>query len=219
MNDTIDRCIQNWMAMHTVALISQKGGVSKTTLAVSLAVAAHQDGKAACVFDIDEQASAASWGDRRDTDPTAIDAQAPRLPKALDKARQAGIELAFIDTPAGAGQAASIATENADLILVPARPSYADLECLPQTKRLVDLAGKPALALITNTAPTGQRGIEAKQAAEGMGFAVAETFLSKRVAHQDALGRGEGVTEYEPHGRAAQDILGLYREIHRCLNN
>jgi chromosome partitioning protein len=47
--------------MKTLGLISQKGGVAKTTLATALAVCAEQAGKKTAVFDLDPQASAAFW--------------------------------------------------------------------------------------------------------------------------------------------------------------
>ena len=53
--------------MKTVAIISQKGGAGKTTVAIHLAVAAEQHGLRAAVFDLDPQASATSWADRRKT--------------------------------------------------------------------------------------------------------------------------------------------------------
>jgi chromosome partitioning protein len=51
--------------MKTVAIISQKGGVGKTTLALHLAVAAERDGKTTVIIDLDPQASAATWKDLR----------------------------------------------------------------------------------------------------------------------------------------------------------
>ena len=44
--------------MRKVALIAQKGGVGKTTLAVNLAVAAEAAGLATILFDLDHQESA-----------------------------------------------------------------------------------------------------------------------------------------------------------------
>jgi len=51
--------------MKTIAIISQKGGAGKTTVATHLAVAAEQHGLNTALFALDPQASATAWADRR----------------------------------------------------------------------------------------------------------------------------------------------------------
>ena len=73
--------------MKILAIISQKGGVGKTTLATALAVAAERDGKRAAVFDLDPQASAAFWKDTRQDEAPAVIAIPPsRLQHVLKAA-------------------------------------------------------------------------------------------------------------------------------------
>ena len=66
--------------MLTIALVSQKGGVGKTSLAFNLAVAAELARRAALIVDLDPQASAAAWADSRKSEaPIVVSAQAARL--------------------------------------------------------------------------------------------------------------------------------------------
>ena len=61
--------------MIAIALIAQKGGTGKTTVALTLAVAAEQAGRTVIVLDIDPQATACRWADRREaTTPVVLDA-------------------------------------------------------------------------------------------------------------------------------------------------
>ena len=85
--------------MKTIALISQKGGVGKTTLALHLAVGWQQAGQNVAVIDLDPQASAANWGDRREEAlPVVRSAHASRLEQELRAVEEAGGEIVILDT-------------------------------------------------------------------------------------------------------------------------
>ena len=86
--------------MDVIAIVAQKGGTGKTTLAVSLAVAGERDGCTGAIVDLDPQASASNWGDRREADsPVVVSAQPARLGYVLGAAKEQGAELLLIDTP------------------------------------------------------------------------------------------------------------------------
>ncbi len=63
--------------VRTIAVISQKGGTGKSTIAIHLAVAAHLAGHRCAVVDLDPQASARKWGDKREADGPEVVGEAP----------------------------------------------------------------------------------------------------------------------------------------------
>ena len=80
--------------MKTIAIVSQKGGAGKTTIAVHLATAAAAAGHAVAIIDLDPQGTAASWGDRRQAStPEVVSGQAARLQVLIDAAKDAGADL------------------------------------------------------------------------------------------------------------------------------
>lgn len=122
--------------MRTIAVMSQKGGAGKTTVSVHLAVAAQQDGYRAAVIDLDPQATARKWGDKRVTEPEVIGDHAERLPHLIDLARANGADLLIIDTAPNADRASLTAARAADMILIPCRPAAFDLEAIEATTDL-----------------------------------------------------------------------------------
>jgi chromosome partitioning protein len=197
--------------MKTVALLSQKGGTGKTTLALHLAVAAERAGAAAVIVDLDPQASATSWSDLRQQDtPTVVSAQAARLGQVLATAREHGAALVLIDTAPHAESAALAAARAADLILIPCRPAILDLTAIGTTIDLVRIAGKPAAVVLNAVPPRGTLTHEAGEAVAGYGVALSPISLGHRSAFIQALTAGETAQEYEPRGKAALEIAQLY---------
>ena len=98
--------------MYTIALIAQKGGTGKTTLALSLAVAAEPDGLIVLIIDLDPQATACNWSDRRAPDaPLVIDAQPGRLARRPGEGEAGRDRSDLIDTPARSEQSALAAAK------------------------------------------------------------------------------------------------------------
>jgi chromosome partitioning protein len=205
--------------MKTVALLAQKGGTGKTTLALSLAIAAAEAGAVAVVVDLDPQATACNWGDRRRQEaPIIIDAQPARLPQALERARAGGIDLAIIDTPARSEQAAMAAAKAADLVIIPCRPQIYDLETIPNSQEIVRLAGNKRTIVLLNAVPArGSRQEQAAEAIRALGAEVCPVTLGSRSAFGDAAALGQTAMEFEPRGKAALEIREVYKYVSRLI--
>jgi chromosome partitioning protein len=202
--------------MYTIALIAQKGGTGKTTLAVSLAAAAGQVGLTALIIDLDPQGTACNWKDRRkqSDSPIVIDAQPSRIAAALEQAEKNGIDFAVIDTPARSEQSALAAAKAADLVLIPCRPQAYDLETVPNTKEILTLAGnKPALAILNAVPPVGDRHEQARAFLERLGIPVCPYTLGHRAVFGDAGAMGLAAQEYDQRGKGAAEILQVYKYV------
>jgi chromosome partitioning protein len=207
--------------MHTIALVCQKGGVGKSTIAIHLAAEAAFDGVRVLLVDLDPQASAARWGDRRrpggpDVD-VAIESPA-RLDAALIQAAAEGYQLAVLDTAPHADQAALEAARAANLVLVPVRCSILDLDAMGATLDLCALARRRGFAVL-NAAPTGSRVVqEAAETVAKLGAVVISTVIRDRVAFRHALVDGRVARESDPGGMAMAEVTAFYKETCRHLN-
>jgi chromosome partitioning protein len=86
--------------MFTISLLGQKGGTGKTTLALGLAVAAFRAGQIVAVIDLDPQASAANWKDRRaEENPAVVSAQSSRLKQTLSAAVEMNADIVIESCP------------------------------------------------------------------------------------------------------------------------
>jgi chromosome partitioning protein len=205
--------------MRTVAILSQKGGTGKTTLALHLAVAAETAGHRTVVIDLDPQASAAAWKDSRPGDtPVVVPVPAARLPQALHAAQEGGADLVVIDTAPHASEVALAAAEAAHLVLIPCRAGILDIRAIGRTARVVKLAGKAAYVVLNAVPPHASHVLADARAAVALHeLAVAPMALRQRAAYAHALTAGQTAQEYEPHGKAAEDIATLYQWLHQVF--
>lgn len=159
-------------------------------LSLNLAIAAEFDGKSTAIIDIDPQASSAKWGDYRDKDaPVITSAQFARLPHVLKAAKEAGAKLVFIDTAPHAEKAALL-----------------DIMAIEGSVDIVRLAKAKAAIILNAVPPRGQLEVEARMALENYSLNVAPIAIHYRAAFYNAATVGLGVIEYEPNGKAADEI-------------
>lgn len=206
--------------MTTIALMAQKGGSGKTTLAVHLAALA---GPGAILADLDPQRSAADWAETRAADfPEVLTGDADELRRALPR-MPAGVTV-IVDTAPHAEATAGRIAEIADLILIPTRPAILDLRAIGRTVEIVRRAARPA-AIVINAAPSGRGQAEAPIVAEARrelttyGLAVAPQAIGQRAALSYALNDGRAVTEFEPDGKAAAEMKQLWAWIEKQCRN
>jgi chromosome partitioning protein len=207
-------------APMTIAIVAQKGGAGKTTLAINLAAAAEQAGHVALIIDTDPQASACEWASwRKGGPPEVIDSAPPRLAAKIAQAHSQGATFIVIDTPPHADAAASKAVEAADMVLIPCRPSAFDLAAIRTTGQLVKLHGKPA-ALVFTAGPARAPKIygDATALVESFGINVCPHIVADRAAFRHASAAGQSVFEFEPGGRAAAEIAAVHIWLCEQLN-
>jgi chromosome partitioning protein len=211
--------------MHTIVLATQKGGSGKSTLAVGLALAAIKAGHTVRLIETDPQGTLSNWQNRRISAEALVEPVygAGEIEQRLQSLASSGITLTIIDTAGGVSAATTAAIRYADLCLIPARPSIADIEATASTLGIVRAWNKPFAYVLNQTPIRGQRINNATttlgdQAALDLVDVVAQPFIVMRNDHQDALSAGLAVSEFAPTGKSTEEIRGLWQWAENKMN-
>lgn len=202
-----------------VAVLNQKGGVGKTTLAIHLAAAFAEAGETVVLVDADPQASALDWSSSREDPPrfTVIGMPKPTLHRDLPTL-SANADHIVIDGPPRVNELSRSAIMASDLVLVPVQPSPYDVWA---AKEIVELIGeatafkeklKSAFVInrkIVNTAI----GRDVVAALEGYPLPVLSAQVSQRVVFAESAAQGRTVLEVAPDSAAAQEVHGLLAAV------
>ena len=215
--------------MRVISFVAQKGGVAKSTTALGLACTAVTRGKSAAVLDMDPQASAAEWAERRTAAPGVAQLLDPaRLPSALDDARGQGLDWLVVDTPPRADGTAGPVASVSDLIFVPVLPAVFDVRAIRPT--LVEIYrarahGRTYLLLTLCPPRQGSREAPAVIAARaalteayGEFFGIVPCTITRYEAVRAALETSRTVAECDPASKAALELDALYLFVEQTLN-
>jgi len=206
-----------------IAILNQKGGVGKTTLAVHIATALARKNRKVLLVDADPQGSALDWAAARHGEPTfpvvglpksSIHKELPALAKDYD--------IVLIDGPPRVYDVARSAIMASDLVLVPVQPSPYDVWA---AKEIIDLLNeatvyKPTLqkAFIINRKIVNTAiGRDVAEALSSYPIPVLQTAICQRVAFAESATKGLTVYEIDPDMLAAQEMNQLAAEVEEML--
>lgn len=202
--------------MRTIVLASRKGGAGKTTLTCHLAVEAERAGYGpVAIIDTDEMAGLSKWWDRRSAATPILVRAEPTLSDALDRLRESGVNLVFIDTPPAATSEIATTLSLADIVLVPVQPSPDDIDAVGTTVAMVERAGKPLVFAINRVKPRVKLTLDAVVALTQYGCKVVpkEGFIYDRTDYAGAKIAGLTAPEIETDGRSALEIGVLWKYL------
>ena len=210
---------------HIFAIANTKGGVGKSTLTVNLAVLAATQGHRVLLIDADPQASSLQFLNARDASLpafTGIQLSQPIIHKQLPELATS-YEYVFIDVGGRDAPVFRSALVAADTVLIPMVPSVFDAWAAEDVFNVIDelTAGRPVdtRVVLNQVTPT----IIAKEALQSLqveleerGIVLMVAVLQNRTAWPRAIGEGMGVGEWEPKGKASQELYQLARELQLC---
>jgi chromosome partitioning protein len=199
--------------LQVIVLASRKGGVGKTTLSSHLAVEAERvGGGRVALADTDPQGGLAAWYNARAAEtPIYVDAS-KGLAAAVKACRAGGINLLFVDTPPSVAEVISSVIREADLVVVPVRPSPNDLRAVAGTVELVAKAKRPMVFVCNQVTPRARITAEAAIALSQHGT-VAPSMLASRVDFATSMTDGRTAGELDPSSRSAAEVTALWQYL------
>ena len=205
--------------MPVVAIVNQKGGTGKTTLATNLASVLAERGTV-LLLDSDPQASSQNWAASDWASPEGLAVKGMGKGNLLEQVRSMArdYDWIIIDGPPGITRTSADAVRAADLVLIPAKPSPLDVWAASDIVAAVQARqkstnGMPKAAfVITMSQPRTRLGRQIDAVLAEMGIPVLRARTTQRVAYPNAINEGNSVVDGRDQ-TARNEILAIRGEL------
>jgi chromosome partitioning protein len=208
-----------------LAVVNQKGGTSKTTVATNLAALFANRGADVLLVDADPQQSALDWHrDRPAHLPhvSVVGLPAPNLHHEIPRLHTKYSTL-IIDGGGRVTATARATVAVANFLLVPTLASIPDTRSTQRFfQEVVDevamMKGHISGAILCTMLKTGTSfNLSSQSQIKALGYPVLDTALYHRITYQEAIAQGMSVVEYDARSKAAEEMQALFRELQEGL--
>ena len=204
--------------MQVIALVGNKGGAGKTTLAINLA-SAFSELAPTILFDADPQGSSLQWCNIAG-DTATLDVLDGSVNLADQVRSSSDVSYCVVDCPPSVhSEQTQEALRISDLVIIPVQPSPLDLWASVHIETEVNKArtANPdlrALLVINQSESRTRLSKLAAEALKELSLPAATTAIRRRVAHRNAMLEGRSVLQMGSRGAmAADEIRQLIDEL------
>jgi chromosome partitioning protein len=207
-----------------VAVLGTKGGAGKSTISTNLARGLQESGSV-CIVDADPQGTALRWDNAQPDNADLPGVFAPSMPldeRIPDLGR--GWDYVVVDGAAKAKDRTRQSVEASDVVLIPVRPSGADIWAsewlvgvIRNRQRMT--GGKPQAAFVVSQQVVGTNlAGEIGEVLEGYDLPLLDGRTSQRVAYAEALSVGTTVLDMDPNSKASAEVRQITQETLQLIN-
>ena len=184
--------------MPIVAVLNQKGGSGKTTLAINLAHALQQDGESVLLVDADPQGSTRDWHEANGGAVLPV-VGLDRETLARDLKVVGSYDWVIIDGAPQIAKLSAVAVKVADLVLIPVQPSpfdvwaCADLVEMVEARQEVTGGRPPAYFVVSRAIKNTRLSQEVGAAVADYGLPALQAGTTQRVVYPTTASQGATV--------------------------
>jgi chromosome partitioning protein len=197
--------------VNILSVLSQKGGTGKSTMVRSLAVAGLLAGRKAAIIDADPQGTVVAWGKRRQHKaPHIVALGSSTIASQVEVLKGRGANLIIIDTPPHAQPIINMAADASTACLIVTGAFLEELETVATVATIAKSLKRPS-GIVLNRVTRNHALTLARAALATFQLPVCPIAMAQLVPHAYASAEGETANEREPEGKAALEVLAVYR--------